>query len=353
MDYMEFASDLPLHRTTVFRSAEENEEMMQRLGVTQQMRQMGTGKFRADLAVRSTAQAEFYADRFSKSISMYLEPPPGMVGVLFPRSASGRFLASGQDTGNAKVVVIHAGSGIDIVIPDLAGSEALTIPQPRFTAMVEALSPTSDPQASLAVIEGNTAQLRTLRKAVINLLTHPELEPNDEEFSNLLAATIIWITHGTNQSWRSNASPVHAARVRIAKLAQEFIEEHHRETVCIEDLCHVTGVGVRTLQRCYREYFDVSISSYLKTVRLDAARRELTAAYPLEHSVTTIALRNGFTHLGRFSGEFRRRFGESPKDVLAIRAGRKSVCHSGQSVSPRPPAPCRLASCSCICCPRL
>ena len=52
MNYEEFASDLPLHRTTVFTSAEENQEVMQRLGVNQEVRQLGKGKFRADLAVR-------------------------------------------------------------------------------------------------------------------------------------------------------------------------------------------------------------------------------------------------------------------------------------------------------------
>ena len=42
---------------------------------------------------------------------------------------------------------------------------------------------------------------------------------------------------------------------------------------------------------------------YLKAVRLDAAHRELAAAHPSEDSVTDIALRHGFNHLGRFSIE--------------------------------------------------
>ena len=84
----------------------------------------------------------------------------------------------------------------------------------------------------------------------------------------------------------------------------------------MEDLCRVTGVGVRTLQRSFREYFDLSISEYLKTVRLGAAHREL-AAPPPSDSVTRIAQRNGFRHLGRFSVEFRARFGEPPRATLA------------------------------------
>ncbi len=57
MDYREFVSDLPQGRTIVFNSVEENEETMRRYGVNQELRQLGKGRFRADLAVRSTAQA--------------------------------------------------------------------------------------------------------------------------------------------------------------------------------------------------------------------------------------------------------------------------------------------------------
>jgi len=107
-------------------------------------------------------------------------------------------------------------------------------------------------------------------------------------------------------------------------LAQEFIEEHYREAVRIEDLCRVTGVAVRTLQRCFREYFDVTISEFLKTVRLNAAYRSLSASHTDHSTVAAIALQNGFTHLGRFSVEFRECFGESPSTTLVARDGHKS-----------------------------
>ena len=111
-------------------------------------------------------------------------------------------------------------------------------------------------------------------------------------------------------------------RVHVAKAAQEFIEEHYWETVHIEDICRETGVGVRTLQRCFQDYFGITLTAYLTTVRLDAAHRALAVADPVLDSVTNIALHHGFTHLGRFSVEFRRRFGERPSETLAMRNGR-------------------------------
>jgi len=324
MDYIQFASNLPPDRTITFESAEENEEVMKRWGVKQEMRQLGTGSYRSDLAVLTTEEAELYVDRFSKAVSMDLEPPAGTVGILFPRSASGQFLACGQDVGNEKLIVTPDGSGVDIVIPDLAGSEAITLSKARFIELTEVLAPTYDRQQGLAVIEGNMARMDALRQAVIRLVAQPELEANAEQLSSLLAATVLFITDSPRQGARSETLHAPGTRRRVAKRAQAYIDGHYRQSVRMEDLCRETGVGVRTLQRSFRQYFDFTISDYVKTVRLNATLRELTAAHHAENSVTEIAMRNGCTHLGRFSIEFRRRFGYSPKQTLEKRASQKS-----------------------------
>ena len=56
---------------------------------------------------------------------------------------------------------------------------------------------------------------------------------------------------------------------------------------------------------------------YLREIRLKRAREALLAADPCSAtSVTEIALDSGFVHLGRFSSEYRNRFGESPSQTL-------------------------------------
>ena len=110
--------------------------------------------------------------------------------------------------------------------------------------------------------------------------------------------------------------PFDGARRCTAKRAKAFIDEHFREPVRMADLCRATGVGVRTLQRCFRQCFGVTVTDYLKAVRLDGAYRDLIAAHPSRDTVTTIALRNGYSHLGRFSSEFRQRFGQLPRETL-------------------------------------
>lgn len=58
---------------------------------------------------------------------------------------------------------------------------------------------------------------------------------------------------------------------------------------------------------------------YIKARRLNAVRQALVAADSSRDRVTLIALNNGFTHLGRFSVDYREHFGESPSETLARR----------------------------------
>jgi len=134
------------------------------------------------------------------------------------------------------------------------------------------------------------------------------------------------------------ALPFDGARAGVARRARAFIDGHFDEPVRMEDLCRATGVGARTLQRCFRQCFGVSVTSYLKAARLDAAYRDLIAAHPSRDSVTAIALRNGCSHLGRFSSEFRERFGQLPRETL-----RKEPSAFGQRRGgPQPASPSQL-----------
>jgi len=321
MNYEEFASDLPQQRM-VFTSAEEMEEMFREFGIEQPMRQLGRGAFRSAVAVTTTKDAEFYSDRYNRKISMHLESLDGNVGFVFPRSASGDFLAAGENIGDEKLLVVPTGSGVDITGPSLIGSESIAISEKRFAELTQTLCPTIERPEVLAIFEGDNAQFLALRQAVTEIVAHPEQDSNGETAANVVASVIAWIGDSVRQR-----SPIEISesmrRIRIAKITQDYIESHYQNAVHIEDLCRVSAVGVRTLQRYFREYFDLPVSQYLKTVRLDSARRELVTANSSETSVTNIAMTHGCTHLGRFSVEFRERFGVSPHEVLDSRPGQK------------------------------
>ena len=323
MEYQEFASDLR-GPTIVSSSIEEDEEIMRVFDVDQNMRQLGKGQFRSHLAVRTVGDTELFADRFNTALSLHVEAPKGTTGVLFPRSVSGRFLASGENLREDKLIVLPPGTGTDIVIPAMAGSEDFAIPPDRFTKLMHILCPTMEMPDHATIYEGDVAKLQAIRERIVDLVAAPETEISKEEVSALVDCTIAWLGESAPY-WGPESMTIDPERVRIAKKAQEYIEEHYDDCIHMEDLCGESIVGVRTLQRCFKEYFDVTVSEYLKTKRLDAAHRDLSDAHLKMNTVTEIALNHGFSHLGRFSVDFKERFGESPGLILAAKESQKSV----------------------------
>lgn len=161
----------------------------------------------------------------------------------------------------------------------------------------------------------DVASLRAFRRAIVSEIGDGGICSGGSGASDLITSMAIWLAHKSGQCDVSRVSfnPKHRL---VAKRTQAYIETNYAEAIGIDTLCRESGVGVRTLQRCFRKYFDTSISEYLKIIRLDAARRSLMNADLRKDSVTTIAIEHGFTHMGRFSQQFYEKYGVFPKEVL-------------------------------------
>ncbi|GAA4200749.1 AraC family transcriptional regulator [Microbispora amethystogenes] len=130
-----------------------------------------------------------------------------------------------------------------------------------------------------------------------------------------LLMTQLLLTQPSNYSdalsggWRKVAPPTVRRAVRL-------IEEHADEPLTVEDIAEAVGVSARALQEGFRRHLEKTPMGYLREVRLERAHAELAVRGPETATVTDVAYRWGFTHLGRFSLAYRQRFGESPSRTL-------------------------------------
>ena len=83
----------------------------------------------------------------------------------------------------------------------------------------------------------------------------------------------------------------------------------------LADLAAVSGLSSRSLQRQFRIFLGKTPLAKLRDIRFDGARHELLRGCP-SAKVMDVALRWGFPHLGRFSIDYRRRYGEAPSQTL-------------------------------------
>ncbi len=103
----------------------------------------------------------------------------------------------------------------------------------------------------------------------------------------------------------------------FVKRAEEYIFAHAHEPLSIEQLAEHAGVSVRTLFSGFRKFRDISPMAFLRDVRMEHVHQELRN--PGSNSVTDIALKWGFPHLGRFAQEYRKHYGELPSATFRFR----------------------------------
>lgn len=84
----------------------------------------------------------------------------------------------------------------------------------------------------------------------------------------------------------------------------------------VSDLAREVGVGVRALELGFRRELDETPRSYLLRTRMESAHEELRNARPGDVTVTEVAMKWGFAHLGRFAARYRQRFGVLPSVTL-------------------------------------
>ena len=111
---------------------------------------------------------------------------------------------------------------------------------------------------------------------------------------------------------------------RGVKLAIDLIRRDLARAWTVDELAAACGLARRTMQTQFRRFLGSAPLEFLRLTRLAEARRQLLQAEPAA-TVTSIATNCGFTHLGRFAGWYRERYGESPLATLDRRRLRLDV----------------------------
>ncbi len=161
----------------------------------------------------------------------------------------------------------------------------------------------------LAQWHASLNQLRQILDPGVSAQSRTLLLPKAEE---LLILSLLCA-----QSDQSNARSLMGTCVSPAylKRAVAYIEEHAHQAVTLLDIAQAAHCGIRSLHRAFHEWRGVSPMRYLKEVRLRNVRQALLN--PSEGDcVTDLATRWGFLHLGQFSVDYRRAFGEKPSDTF-------------------------------------
>lgn len=102
---------------------------------------------------------------------------------------------------------------------------------------------------------------------------------------------------------------------RAVKTVEAYLDAHADKPISMAELQAVSGMSVRSIQAGFKTNRGLSPMAFLKERRLLMAQQRLQLATP-STQVTEVAFSCGFAHLGRFSRDYFKRFGEKPSETL-------------------------------------
>jgi AraC-like DNA-binding protein len=135
------------------------------------------------------------------------------------------------------------------------------------------------------------------------------------EIRRHVAATVLATFPSTADSEPARTDRRDSTPENLRK-AIAFIEDNAVRDISLADIAAAVYVTPRTLQYMFRKHRDSTPLEYLRRVRLHYAHLELVSADPLRATVSEIARKWGFGHVGRFAAFHRQEYGRSPHHTL-------------------------------------
>lgn len=297
-----------------FSAVEELEETARDLGWRINYYQIDKGPFSSSLKYLAGEDLFLASPRYNNHILIQCEVPEGFIAFCFPYLSNAQMMACGKSLTEGDLFVLPTNSGMEFLNKGQQANETVYVPETKFLEAATALAPSVSGliKRPSAIYQGNLNDYVAIQDQI--RLIHRIGRLDTETASNLLAQIILWLDKG---ALLTDAELLKfGSSARIARLAQCYIEENFRNAIHLSDLCSFVGVSMRTIQRCFANYFQTTPLQYIKARRLNTIRRELLASNSQCKTVTEIALACGFSHIGRFSNDYRLFFGELPSESL-------------------------------------
>lgn len=138
------------------------------------------------------------------------------------------------------------------------------------------------------------------------------------QLEDLLLTQFLTVLPNSLQNLLSGG-PVATVVPYHVKRARDFILANADRRLGIADIAAAAGCSYRALQTGFMNAYGLSPTAYLRRVRLKHIRRSLLGVDG-DGSVSDIARKWGFAHMGRFAQAYAREFGELPSKTLGRRA---------------------------------
>ncbi|WP_374569171.1 helix-turn-helix domain-containing protein [Ideonella sp.] len=291
-------------------------------GWQQRYDQLTAGAFVGRLDQLSTGGAQVFRERTSQALRQRCEVWPGAVWCGITAVQDGSRI-DGRLVGEHGVMVCGQAARFELVSP--AGHDILGVVIDRAALQRHAQAtgmaiawPMVD-RAPWLQVTGPQRRLAQARlRAVLALAgaaddAHRQAAAAVGSLEEALLDAVVDLLErpAEPEAVRCNAT----ARRHVVQQVHEWIAENPAAVPSVPQLCARLHISRRTLQYAFEAETAMSPKAYLRSIRLNGARRALRGGWGTT-SVREAAAAWGFWNLSQFASDYRHQFGERPSDTL-------------------------------------
>ncbi|TXL70876.1 helix-turn-helix domain-containing protein [Vineibacter terrae] len=248
--------------------------------------------------------------------------PPGTVLVQINSGRHGSRRIGGMELQGSDILAGFAGLGLTGIVDQQDRGTSFVMPLDSVKRASVDLAPGSDrlTRGTSPLIVSNSlsrvAVLCRLSDAAMCLESEHDRLLASSDIVDVLLGALLSPWHGaTDTAFRVPTFQ----RLPIVRRAEEFMRARLGDALTLQDICRAARASQRSVEYAFSTTYQMGPKQYLKALRLNAVWRTLGSRASKTERIKEVARRHGIWHMGHFSDDYYRVFGETPQQTKARR----------------------------------
>jgi len=287
-------------------------------------RQLETGRFSSELFMFGDETTIFGRAKLGRRLLQKGASPQGLITIGILVNPKSRIRWRNYDITGDMLFIFPQGGELDSITHDDFDAFPLSISEESLNQVCESLE-LPDINVLISkneVFHCDPHKLSEFRSWLLSV--YHQLITDTTAIRNTLYLRQIeqGLAHKLVKILTEHQQPAIKINLRKRDIALRTAENHIAESgidvVTISELCSAVGVSERTLEYAFRERYNMTPKKYTLIHRLNNVRKQLRRAEPIVGHISGIAHQHGFWHMGQFSADYKKLFGELPSETLKV-----------------------------------
>lgn len=281
--------------------------------------QLEAGAFSGELIDVGFSDIQVFRESTNRSVFQQGSPVDDCFVIGMPVNMDGSGLFCGKQVRTEDLIAFNGSQGFSLITPKQFDVLAVTVPRLELLQLLALEGVDTTGMSNSVLMKPSPTTMDALKTCLLSILSPGVVESaqlGQLQVQRIFKSAILSTTVSAIRSSKPVNEPSRCFRSRshLVRAIIDWAMSRQDDPPSISEICLKFNIGRRVLNYSFTEVVGSSPLHYLRSMRLNGARRDLRKQ-SRTLSIQEIAGRWGFCHLPRFSAEYRKLFGELPSET--------------------------------------